>query len=95
MKKFMFLLLVGIFCVVSSLAFAGRTTVRGYYRKDGTYVRPHSRTTPNSSRMDNYSYPGNYNPNTGDLTPRSTSPKQTWPSNPNPYDNDYYDNNYR
>lgn len=37
--------------------------VNGYYRKDGTYVRPHERTAPNSTITDNYSYPGNYNPN--------------------------------
>ena len=38
--------------------------VRGYYRKNGTYVQPHERTRPNHTITDNYSYPGNYNPNT-------------------------------
>lgn len=38
--------------------------VRGYYRSNGTYVQPHERTAPNSTITDNYSYPGNYNPNT-------------------------------
>ncbi len=28
--------------------------VRGYTRKDGTYVRPHRRTAPNSTKSDNY-----------------------------------------
>lgn len=28
--------------------------VRGYYRKDGTYVRPHYRSSPNKYKWDNY-----------------------------------------
>ena len=39
--------------------------VKGYYRKDGTYVRPHYRTNPNSTNRDNYSTLGNTNPHTG------------------------------
>ena len=45
-----------------------RVRVRGYYRKDGTYVRPHYRTAPDRNPYNNYSYPGNYNPNTGKIT---------------------------
>jgi hypothetical protein len=44
-------------------------SVRGYYRKNGTYVQPHKRTNPDSTRSNNYSFPGNYNPNTGKITP--------------------------
>ncbi len=47
---------------------AGRVRVKGYYRKDGTYVRPHYRTAPDGNPYNNYSYPGNYNPNTGKVT---------------------------
>lgn len=39
--------------------------VKGYRRKDGTYVRPHVRSDPDGSPYNNFSYPGNYNPNTG------------------------------
>lgn len=39
--------------------------VRGYYRKDGTYVQPHDRTAPNETRNDNWSTRGNVNPETG------------------------------
>ncbi len=46
----------------------GRVYVRGYYRKDGTYVRPHYRTAPDGNPYNNYSFPGNYNPNTGKIT---------------------------
>lgn len=42
--------------------------VRGYFRKDGTYVRPHYRTNPDGNPFNNYSFPGNYNPNTGTIT---------------------------
>jgi hypothetical protein len=67
-------------------------SVKGHWRDtnhDGvkdTYVQPYERTTPNSSRTDNYSYPGNYNPNTGQSSPESTSPRETYPTNPNPYE---------
>jgi hypothetical protein len=43
----------------------GRVRVRGYYRSDGTYVRPHYRSAPNHTRADNWSTRGNYNPYTG------------------------------
>ena len=39
--------------------------VRGYTKKDGTYVAPHVRSTPNSSTSDNWSTQGNVNPYTG------------------------------
>lgn len=32
--------------------------VRGYYREDGTYVRPHYKTSPNQFIRDNFSYLG-------------------------------------
>lgn len=46
----------------------GSVSVRGYYRKDGTYVRPHTRSAPDGNPYNNYSFPGNYNPNTGEIT---------------------------
>jgi hypothetical protein len=53
--------------VLVSLATAAsaQVRVRGYVKKDGTYVAPHVRTAPNSSRFDNYSTAPNYNPYTG------------------------------
>lgn len=40
--------------------------VRGYYKPStGSYVMPHYRSSPNTSRFDNYSTKGNYNPYTG------------------------------
>jgi peptidoglycan hydrolase-like protein with peptidoglycan-binding domain len=55
--------------VLSVSILEAQVRVRGYYRKDGTYVRPHVRTAPDGSPYNNYSFPGNYNPNTGLITP--------------------------
>jgi hypothetical protein len=41
------------------------TTVNGYIKKNGKVVKPHIRTSPNNTQLDNYSYRPNYNPNTG------------------------------
>lgn len=64
MKFIYFLILLS-----TSLLSFSQVQVRGYYRKDGTYVRPHVRTAPNSTITDNYSYQGNYNPNLEYNTP--------------------------
>ena len=63
-------LLIGLLCslLLATSALAG-VRVRGYVRKDGTYVQPHYRTAPDSTPRNNYSYPGNFNPNTGRITP--------------------------
>lgn len=50
---------------LSSVAFAD-VSVRGYYRKDGTYVQPHHRTAPNAGTHDNWTTRGNVNPYTGE-----------------------------
>lgn len=49
---------VVVFACLSSGAVADQT-VRGYVRKDGTYVAPHMRSSPNQHRFDNYSSSGN------------------------------------
>lgn len=89
MKKIVLVVLI-VFAITSVALAGGRTRVKGYFRSDGTYVQPHYRTAPNKSRRDNYSYPGNFNPNKGSFTPYSTSPRENYPSNPNPY-NKYRD----
>ena len=47
--------------------------VNGYIKSNGTYVAPHYRTAPDSNPYNNYSYPGNYNPNKGTITQGSQS----------------------
>ena len=71
-------LMIVISFLTVSLAEAG--WVKGYYRKNGTYVQPHYRTNPDGNPYNNYSFPGNYNPNTGRITP----------GNPNTYLDRYY-----
>lgn len=40
--------------------------VEGYYKSNGTYVKPHMRTAPNNTIMDNFSTSPNINPYTGE-----------------------------
>jgi hypothetical protein len=54
--------------------------VNGYYRSNGTYVNGYERTAPDGDPYNNYDYPGNYNPNTGEITG----------GDPSTYLNDYY-----
>lgn len=63
MKKTLILAAVSL-CIVSSHASAA-TSVKGYVKKDGTYVAPHYQSKANSTRVDNYSSAPNVNPYTG------------------------------
>lgn len=54
--------------------------VHGYYRSNGTYVQPHYRSNPDGNPYNNWSYPGNTNPYTG----------ETATGNPDTYLNNYY-----
>lgn len=44
---------------------SAQVRVKGYTKSDGTYVAPHYRSKPNSTKLDNYSTKGNVNPYTG------------------------------
>lgn len=66
---------------VSSSAFAGKSSsVRGYVKKHGTYVAPHHKTTPDGTKLNNYSTKGNVNPYTG--KGGTVDPFKPAPSNP-------------
>lgn len=55
-----------IVCLTVAIpAFAGNVYVKGYTRKEGTYVQTHYRTAPDSKRDNNWSTQGNVNPYTG------------------------------
>lgn len=66
-RKYFFILLSFFLCL--SFVFAQtnsrHVSVKGYYRKDGTYVQPYFRTAPNATNRDNFSTKGNINPYTG------------------------------
>ena len=71
MKSKLISLVVGVALVLGLAGFIGSTAeaavrVRGYYKPStGIYVQPYYRSSPNSTRLDNYSTKGNYNPYTG------------------------------
>lgn len=80
------ILLASALLTFATPALARDTHVSGYTRKDGTYVQPHTRSAPDRTVTDNYSYKGNANPYTGDTgTNRyphdTTSPYYQGPDN--------------
>lgn len=50
---------------LSAQCLDAQVRVRGYTRKDGTYVQPHYRSRPDTSVLNNWSTRGNINPYTG------------------------------
>lgn len=44
---------------------SGSHSVRGYTKKNGTYVAPHRQTNGDHTQLNNYSTKGNVNPSTG------------------------------
>lgn len=51
--------------------------VDGYTRSDGTYVQGHYRSSPNNTKLDNYSTRGNINPYTGKVGTVDPYPEQS------------------
>ena len=82
--------------VISSIVLAGIMAgatlawadvwVRGYTRKDGTYVAPHYRSSPDNSYNNNWSTSPNINPYTGEQGTRTP----TWDDRPPVQGNDLY-----
>ncbi|HKC02818.1 MAG TPA: hypothetical protein VKC17_05890 [Sphingomicrobium sp.] len=62
MKKLMLALVASALIVPSVSA---QVRVKGYVNKNGTYVAPYYRSSPNNTTFDNYSTRGNVNPYTG------------------------------
>ena len=52
------------------------THVNGYVKKDGTYVAPHNKSTPDKKFENNWTTKGNDNPTTGASGTRTTEPKK-------------------
>lgn len=80
--------LLSIFLIVAGLLFIAplisneadaATRIKGYTKKNGAYVQPHFRSSPNRSKFDNWSTKGNYNPYTGKkgtVSPFKITPKK-------------------
>lgn len=58
-------LFVGALLVPAGVQAQPNHSVRGYVKRDGTYVAPARRTNPNSTRNDNWTTKPNVNPYTG------------------------------
>ncbi len=71
MKKILFLIATLMLFIIPSISLAA-VSVKGHYKKNGTYVAPHYRSNPDSNPYNNYSYPGNTNPYTGKVAPGNT-----------------------
>ena len=54
MKLSILFLLTSLLTGLSSPVLARDVHVKGYYRKDGTYVRPHIRSSPDGIKSNNY-----------------------------------------
>ncbi|MEK7515615.1 MAG: hypothetical protein AAB555_01610 [Patescibacteria group bacterium] len=67
MKKIITGLTLAFLLFVSAGSVEAKTVrVKSYYKPStGSYVMPSHRTSPNTSKFDNYSTKGNYNPYTG------------------------------
>lgn len=58
------LLIIASFIAMTASA-KGSHGIRGYTKKNGTYVAPSRATNPNKTKRDNYSHRGNVNPYNG------------------------------
>lgn len=54
MKKIVSIIVFIIISITPTLVLSKDVYVKGYYRKDGTYVRPHVRSSPDSYKWNNY-----------------------------------------
>lgn len=85
--KFILTLLIffSLFKISSAQINQNHVYVKGYTRSDGTIVKPHYRTTPNSTNTDNFSTIRNTNPYTGQAgwVPRDDNYAYSYLSNSN------------
>ena len=97
--KLLFKLFIVFSLAFSFVAIAKDVKVKGYYKKNGTYVKPHYRSAPDSSINNNWTTRGNVNPHTGADGIRARQYEwgagSTSSSNEsNNYDSDIYDPHY-
>ena len=59
--------------------------VKGYQKRDGTYVPPHYRSSPDRSYNNNWSVQPNVNPHTGEMGSR----QPTWNDRPPGYNDPF------
>ncbi len=79
MKIYLFTVLL----LLLAISVFSQVHVKGYYRRNGTYVQPYVRSSPDGNPYNNYSYPGNLNPYTWKIAT----------GNPDTYLSHYYNRN--
>lgn len=47
-------MVIGLLFLLPNIVIAKDVYIKGYYRKNGTYVRPHIRSSPDSYKWNNY-----------------------------------------
>jgi hypothetical protein len=72
--RWLVLLLATLVALSATTTVDAQVSVSGYYRKDGTYVRPHHRSSPDGNFRNNWSTVGNVNPYTGKVGTRTSPP---------------------
>jgi len=68
MKKILSIFLASLIMALGIFGFAEAKVIRvkPYYKPSiGKYIQPHYKTSPNKTKLDNYSTKGNINPFTG------------------------------
>ncbi|ATU04873.1 hypothetical protein BKN14_00245 [Candidatus Gracilibacteria bacterium HOT-871] len=102
MKKILSIFVVLVLSLSSVFTAYADTHVKGYYRKNGTFVQPHYRSDRNGTKADNWSTKGNINPYTGKVgtkniyntyIPSYTTPSYSSPSYYN-YNTPSYNNSF-
>lgn len=58
-------IILSIMTLVIAPVVDARVRVRGYYKKNGSYVQPHYRSNPDGLKYNNWSTKGNTNPYNG------------------------------
>ena len=75
MKEFTAVFVILVVLGFASPVLAKTVRVNSYYKPStGRYVMPSYRTSPNKTKIDNYSTKGNYNPYSG----KKGTKKQSW-----------------
>lgn len=97
--KLLFKLLVVFSFILSFVAIAKDIKVKGYKRKNGTYVKSHYRSAPDSSINNNWTTEGNVNPYTGTDGTRARryewgAGNTSYSNESSNYDSDVYDAHY-
>lgn len=63
--------LAGFVALIATTAASAQVYVHGYTTRNGTYVAPHYRSSPDNSVLNNWSTRGNVNPYTGQVGTRN------------------------